>query len=284
MSQALEKHLPADVTASLNHHYDTSDKDAWLDVFHPQQATTALPTVIWVHGGAWVSGGKEQVANYLRILSGRGYTVVGVGYSLAPGKTYPAPLVQVNAALAYLQANAQRLHVDPSQLYLAGDSAGAQIAAQLANIISEPSYARMVGIQPAIARTQLRGVLLYCGAYDLGLVDFDSASGLFLKTVLWSYAGTRDFMISPRFAAASVRGFITPDFPPSFISVGNADPLAPQSHAMAGALAAQKVSVDSLFFPESYTPALPHEYQFNLDTEAGWQALERSVQFLSKRR
>lgn len=286
MSQALEKHVPADVTASLDHHYDTGDQDAWLDVFHPSQAkqtNTALPTIVWVHGGAWVSGGKEQIANYLRVLAGRGYTVVGVAYSLAPGKTYPTPLVQVNAALAYLQANAARLHVDPSRLYLAGDSAGAQIAAQLANIVSSPVYARMVGIQPAINRGQLRGVLLYCGAYDIGRIDFNSASGLFLKTVLWSYAGTQDFMNSPRFTAASVLDFVTPAFPPSFISVGNADPLAPQSYAMAEALAAQKVAVDSLFFPQTYTPVLPHEYQFDLDSEAGRQALERSVQFLSAR-
>ena len=41
------------------------------------------------------------------------------------------------------------------------------------------------------------------------------------------------------------------------------------------------VRVDALFFPADYEPALPHEYQFNLDTEAGRLALDRSVAFLN---
>ncbi len=285
MSQSLEKHVPAGVAATLNERYDAGDEDALLDVFYPAQiegTRIALPTILWVHGGAWVSGDKGQIANYLRILASKGYTVVGVGYSIAPRKLYPAPLRQINTALAYLQTNAQRLHIDPARLYLAGDSAGAQIAAQLANIISEPSYARDVGIAPTIRRSQLRGVVLYCGAYDIGLIDLEGGSGFFFKTVLWSYAGSKNFTTDPRFAAASVAHFVTPNFPPTFISVGNGDPLAPQSHAMVKALEAQQVPVDPLFFPDTYAPALPHEYQFNLDTPAGQQALEQSVRFLSR--
>jgi hypothetical protein len=36
-----------------------------------------------------------------------------------------------------------------------------------------------------------------------------------------------------------------------------------------------------LFFPDAYTPPLPHEYQFNLDIEAGRIALERSIKLLA---
>lgn len=286
MSEALAKHVPPGISAVLDEQYDASDGDAQLDVFYPtglDHTSAVLPTIVWVHGGAWVSGDKGQVANYLRILASKGYTVVGVNYAIAPRQTYPVPLRQVNAALAYLQANAGRLHVDPSRFFLAGDSAGAQIVAQLANIVSVPSYARLVGIEPAIQRSQLRGVLLYCGAYDIGRVDFSGASGVFLKTVLWSYAGQKDFATDSAFATASVLRYVTPAFPPTFISAGSADPLAPQSDAMAKALETQKVKVDSLFFPQDHSPALSHEYQFDLDNEAGQQALERSVRFLSSR-
>lgn len=286
MSQALSKHVPPGVSEVLDEHYDTSDGDAYLDIFYPSRIdgkAAVLPTVVWVHGGAWVSGDKDQVANYLRILASMGYTVVGVNYSIAPDRKYPTPLRQVNAALGYLQANSSRLHIDPARLFLAGDSAGAQIIAQLANIISDPAYARLVGIEPITRRSQLRGVLLYCGAYDLGLVDFKGAAGVFLKTVLWSYAGDKDFATNSAFAPASVLRFVTPTFPPAFISAGNADPLVSQSRAMADALARQNVKVDSLFFPPDHVPALPHEYQFDLDGQAGRQALARSVRFLSSR-
>ena len=73
---------------------------------------------------------------------------------------------------------------------------------------------------------------------------------------------------------------VTPAFPPAFISAGNADPLEPHSHAMAAALQKQGVRVDALFFPKDHALPLPHEYQFNLDSEAGRKAMERSVAFL----
>lgn len=152
----------------------------------------------------------------------------------------------------------------------------------MANIVSVPSYAQKFGIQPAIERRQLRGVLLYCGAYDAKLVTFDGPIGVFMKTVLWSYAGKIDFVTDPQFQTASVIDFVTPAFPPTFISVGNGDPLASQSRAMAQTLEKQDVKVDGLFFPATHKTALPHEYQFNLDAEIGWQALERSVEFIAK--
>lgn len=285
MSDALEKHVPSGVTSVLNEHYDPTQADTYLDVFYPTNtSSTPLPTLVWVHGGAWVSGDKAQIANYLRIVASQGYTVVGVGYSIAPAHTYPVPVQQVNQALAYIQAHAARLRVDTSRMYLAGDSAGAQIAAQLGNVISEPSYARTVGITPAMQRQQLRGVLLYCGAYDMDLVQIKGATGVFLKTVLWAYAGTPDFATDTRFAPASVAKYVTSAFAPTFISAGNADPLEAQSHAMAQALRRQKVRVDTLFFEPGHQPPLQHEYQFDLDSAAGQTALRRSMEFLSSTR
>jgi acetyl esterase len=112
-------------------------------------------------------GSKDDIANYGRILAARGYAVVGVDYSIAPGAKYPKPVQQVNTALAYLVTNGSRLHLNTSNIVLAGDSAGAHIAAQLANVVSVPSYAELLGITPAISRLQLRGLVLFCGAYDV---------------------------------------------------------------------------------------------------------------------
>jgi acetyl esterase/lipase len=100
--------------------------------------------------------------------------------------------------------------------------------------------------------------------------------------VLWSYSGGKSFAHDPFFATASIIDYVTSDFPPAFISVGNADPLEQQSHAFADALVSRGVRVDALFFPKDYSPPLPHEYQFNLDTDAGRLAFERTVNFLSQ--
>lgn len=283
--QALERHLPSDVSGNLNIRYDETDPDAHLDVFFPAAldgTEETLPTIVWIHGGGWVSGSKDEIANYLKILAGEGYSVIGVDYSIAPGAIYPTPLRQVLAALTYLDENGAKLHVDPTRIILAGDSAGAQIAAQIANIITTSSYADTVGIQPTIAPDQLKGIILFCGAYDTRTLDLEGPFGGFLKTVMWSYSGRKDFANAPGFETASVARYVTSAFPAAFVSAGNGDPLAPQSAAMADALTAVGVPVDALFFSADTEPPLSHEYQFDLDTDAGHVALDRVLAFLRR--
>lgn len=282
-AEALGKHVPKGISERLNERYSIHDRDARLDVFYPsvvEGTERLLPTIVWVHGGGWISGSKKDVANYLRILASRGYTTVGVDYSIAPGRTYPTPLRQVNAALGFLSKNGARLHVDSTRLILAGDSGGAHIASQVATLIGEPSYAKRLGIASSIRREQMAGMLLYCGAYDVSGARLDGPYGSFLKTMLWAYSGERSFQMDTRFATATVIRYVTASFPPSFISVGNDDPLESQSQAFAAKLDSLGVPVDRLFYPDDFDPPLPHEYQFNLDSEAGRRALDRSVAFL----
>ncbi|NJN88663.1 MAG: alpha/beta hydrolase [Leptolyngbyaceae cyanobacterium SL_7_1] len=283
IAHKLEKHVPPGVNAIVDQPYRPNDNDAKLDVFYPQALPTAdvvLPTIVWVHGGAWISGDKSHVANYLKILASHGYTTVGVGYSIAPEHQYPTPLIQLNEAIAYLQQQATRLHIDPSQMVLAGDSAGAQIAAQMAAMVTNPPYAIEVGIQPTLQPNQLKAMLLNCGGYDTSLLNLDGSFGSFLRTVMWSYSGTKNFLTDPRFQSFSVLDYITSRFPPAFITAGNADPLAPHSIALAKTLTEVGVPIDTLFYPADHTPLLEHEYQFNLDLADGQEALRRILAFL----
>lgn len=275
---ALEKHVPGNIVTRRDLAYGEGPGEIF-DINRPQGADGPLPTIVWVHGGGWIAGSKDGVANYLKVLAGRGYTSVGVEYSTGFGATYPKPVEQVNAALGHLVRNATDLGVDPDALVLAGDSAGAQIAAQIAIITTDPAYAKRIGIAPALEPRQLAAVMLLSGAYDIGSVDLDGDQGWFLRTVLWAYSGTRNFLADERFMLASVSDHVTAAFPPAFVSSGNGDPLAPQAAALARKLEALGVPVDSLFFPAGYDPPLPHEYQFNIDTAAGSEALERMLTF-----
>lgn len=282
-SDGLVKHLPTDVMARLNETYDRDSPHGKLDVFFPaavEGTDRRLTAVVWIHGGGFVSGRKEDIGNYGRILAGRGFVVLAVDYTIAPEAQYPTPVRQVNTALAWLVRNADRLHIDPTRIVLAGDSAGSHIASQLANAIAVPAYARALGLEPGITRRQLAGVVLHCGVYGADHLNFDGPFGGFLRTALWSYFGTRDFLSDLRLEQFSIARHLTSDFPPAFISAGNGDPLLPQSRALAAALKEKGVVVDELFFPDNYAPALPHEYQFSLDSPAGVLALDRSVAFL----
>lgn len=281
-SAALVPHAPTDLVEVIDEAYAVADPDGRLDVFRPDRQE-ALPTIVWVHGGAFVSGTKGDVANYLRVLAGRGFTVVGVDYSIAPGKRYPTPVRQVAAALEHLVDHADRLGVDPGQIVLAGDSAGAQIAAQVASLVTDPDYAARVGIAVDLPPTSLRGVVLFCGAFDFELSHGSSKLGAWLiDTALWSYLGTRDHRSDPASALASVPQNLPATFPPAFVAAGNADPLLPHSLGLVTALDRVGVDHETLFFESDHEPRLGHEFQFDLDTEAGRIALDRAVAFVER--
>ncbi len=279
-SAALEKYLPDGIGAALDVLPDPGDPDAAFDLYRPESSgDAALPVIVWVHGGAFVSGSKSDVASYARILAARGFAVVAAGYSIAPGARFPRPVEQVNATLAYLVGHADTLGIDPARIVLAGDSAGAQIAAQVASLTTSPAAAAELAIKPALTPGQLRGVILFCGPYDLSLIKGGGVVGVFLNTVTRAYSGARDWRTDPGFGRLTLTDDLTPDFPPAFISAGNADPLLPHSVALTEALRNAGARTDTLFFPADEVPPLGHEYQFNLDIAAGQIALERVVAF-----
>jgi acetyl esterase/lipase len=281
--KALEKHVPPGTAEKRDLRYAEDSSDTKLDVFYPAEIESSdrkLPVIVWVHGGGFIGGTKDEVANYLKILANQGFVTVGIDYSLAPGARYPTPVRQLNMALAFVNANAGAHHIDASRIILAGDSAGAQIAAQTAVAISVPAYAAELALEPAITRAQLRGVVLHCGVYSTDGIDFEGPFGGFLRTVFWSYFGTKDFTGAPQLEQFSVLANMTPAYPPAFISAGNADPLEPQSRRLAERMKELGMTADTLFFEKSYQPPLPHEYQLNLDIEAGRQALDRSIEFM----
>lgn len=297
LKQTMEAHAPSQgVTTLLDQPYET-DSATRLDVYFPDSAAHSgqrLPAVVWTHGGAWISGNRDDAAPYFRMIALKGYTVVSLGYSLAPGRIYPTPIQQVNAALAYIQQHAARLHVDPERIVLAGDSAGAQITSQVAALTTNPAFAAQLGITPALKPAQVRGVILYCGIYDLpALVNRDEVPGadtfvtrLFgwgINTVVWAYTGERGGKPSAMNQMSTI-DHLTAAYPPSFISGGNGDPLTDrQSRPLAAKLQSLGVPVSTLFFPPEHEPSLAHEYQFQIDLPDAQHAFTQMIAFLRDR-
>ena len=63
----------------------------------------------------------------------------------------------------------------------------------------------------------------------------------------------------------------------------DADPLAEHSRHLVDALQSEGVDVDALFYPPDHQPALPHEYQFDLDLADARTAFARLVDFFTRR-
>ena len=288
---------PADaVVVQRDLTYADGSPDSRLDVYSPAELGPGetRPTIMWVHGGGWLAGRKENLESWARILASRGVTVVVPGYSLAPGARYPTQLQQVLQATAFLLATPPS-HVDPHRLVLAGDSAGASLVAQAATAITTPGYADLAGVRTAVDPEALRGLVLCCGPYELemlggaGTPASDDARSRLLAAaghaIGWSYLGSPHFLDDPRTASLVLVDHVAPGFPPAFVTGGNADPLTVGAHRYAERLAAVGNEVETLFFPDDYREMgvpLGHEYQFDLRLEAAELALERSLDFVRR--
>jgi acetyl esterase/lipase len=264
--------------------YGDAGTDTMLDAFTPASATKPLPTVVWIHGGAWISGDKENVAPYLRILASHGYTTIGLNYTIGPEATYPTAVSQLNRALGYITEHAAELNVDPTQIVLAGDSAGSQLASQLAVLTTNPEYAQLMGMRPELREHQLVGTILNCGVYDLRrMSDLTGITAWGFKIALWGYTGTKNWSETYAGATMSTVDFVTDRFPPTYISGGNGDGLTwIETVPMSIALKNAGVDVDELLWPADHEPALPHEYQFHLDFTDAHTALQRTLDFLAE--
>jgi acetyl esterase/lipase len=240
-----------------------------------------LPLVVWVHGGGWIGGTRTQMREYLQIIAGAGYVAVGLDYSHAPRRHHPVQARQVNTALRYLTSLEDSYGIDPQRVVLAGDSAGAQIAAQVAAAHVDPSYARAIGLVPALRPGQIRAAVLMCGAYDLTGPLGRGVQARILHAALWAYAGIRNYRTDPAFGYASVLYHLTPDYPPAFVTAGDTDPVLPQSRELVERLDALGVATSPLF-PDAGTGA-GHEYHLDLDTEPAAHALTQLLAHLAER-
>lgn len=279
---ALEPRLPAGLVEHPDLAYGTGPRERLDLILPPGPAPPeGWPVLFWVHGGGFVSGSKENVGNYLRLVSAEGYAAIAPNYTRAPTRRHPRPTEEMLAALLWVRAAAADYSLDPSRIVLAGDSAGSHIALQTTIALHDPAYARSLSLRPDDNLARPRGLALFCGVYDLEGLQTEGPFGAFLRTVLWSYFGTTDADAAPDAALFSLFAHLPPDLPPLFLTAGNADPLLPQTEALARAAAGRGIPVETLLFPAEYQPPLGHEYQFTLDA-AGEEALSRLIAFLDR--
>ena len=95
-------------------------------LFLPTSAPPDLPAVVVVHGGSWkhTSGDMERLC---RKLAHSGFAAFNINYRFAPQYLYPAPIEDVEAAVAWLRAHASKYSIDPKNIAGWGYSAGAHL-------------------------------------------------------------------------------------------------------------------------------------------------------------
>lgn len=266
--------------------YISQFKNHHTDIYYPDEEGI-FPVLFWIHGGGFVSGGKEDVEEFSVYLANAvKIAVVAVGYELAPSSTYPGQLKQTKEMVDYFLQNQARFPMlDFSQILFGGDSAGAQIAAQFLITQTNASYGKKIGIPQIVPLQTLKGAILCCGPYELKqLTERHRASFIqkFLAdTVAWALLGTKKWQEKPELLEASLLNKLTKNFPPSYVTDGNTFSFSKQGIAFTQVLNKLKIPVTSLFF-EEYDKRVKHNYQFDFTAAEAKINFERTVDFIRK--
>jgi acetyl esterase/lipase len=133
-----------------------------LDVYRPAAAAGAAPVVVFFYGGEWKRGARADYRFVGRRLAQAGMVAIVADYRTYPRTTFPGFVEDGAAAVAWARANATRIGGDPARLFVAGHSAGAQIAALLG---ADARYLQRVGMRPR----ELAGVIGLSGPYDFNI-------------------------------------------------------------------------------------------------------------------
>jgi acetyl esterase/lipase len=145
-----------------------------LDIYAPPGAGPH-PVVVFVHGGSWRFGDRQQaLASYVKLgrrLAKRDVVAVVISYRLAPGFKHPSQVRDVARALAWTMAHASEYGGDPDAIFAMGHSAGAQLVA-LAG--TDARWLEEAGGSPA----QLKGVIGISGPYDVAHLGRSAAGAL----------------------------------------------------------------------------------------------------------
>lgn len=252
------------------------DQGQGLRVYTRAGGESSGAALLWIHGGGYLIGDVCQDNAFCSITARElGIVVVSVEYRLAPEHPFPAPLDDVAAAWQWLQESAESLGVDQKRIAIGGASAGAGLAACLAQRLHDAG-----GVQPV-------GQWLFAPMLDdrtAARRELDQR-----KHRVWSNAANRSGWAaylgvepgapeSPAAAAAARRADLR-GLPPAWISVGDIDLFAEEDSEYAQRLL--DAGVDCTF---DLVPGAPHGFEaWAADTGVSRRLLERGRAWLGAR-
>jgi len=116
------------------------DRHLLLDVFYPAKTKKRKPAVLMIFGGGWKSGDKTQNHAMAIELAKQGYVAVSAEYRLSGEAIYPAAVLDLKAATAWMRSHAKKYGIDKKKIAALGCSAGGQLAALLGTTNNKQLY------------------------------------------------------------------------------------------------------------------------------------------------
>ena len=203
------------------------------------EAQGELPLLFYVHGGGFVIGDLETHDKVCRTLCHDvAAVVVAVDYRLAPEHPFPAAIDDVTRALRWVAAHARELGADPARIALAGDSAGAQLAAVAAMRAAGAITPRALGLIYPVAQ--------HYSEPSPSMAENGEGKFLTAGVMKWfvdCYLGGRD-ELARHPEVALVRSPALSALPPTWVATMGHDPLRDEGHALAQRIAQAGVATE----------------------------------------
>ena len=221
-----------------------------MDIYLPDTAGP-YPVIIWIHGGGYMSGDKNN--GYLHLAKEglkRGYAVVSINYRLTNEAQHPAQINDVKAAIRFLRANSNEYNLNPDKIAVWGSSAGGGLAAlagtsgnveelqddSLGNSNTSDQVQAVVDMKGPINFSTLLPQLQNINNSNNNSYNYNETEHMLEKLM-----GGNVSLIPDQVAMANPETFISTDDPPFFIVHGNADSLIPFEQSVDFANKLQKV-------------------------------------------
>jgi acetyl esterase/lipase len=203
----------------------TNGWNAKLDLYLPlHDAGTPKATFIYIHGGGWVTGSKDESALEVLPLLSMGFAVVNVDYRLAQMAPAPAAVEDCRCALRWVFRHAQQYGFDTTRVVIGGMSAGGHLALLTA---MAPASAGFDDLCPGNEDLHVAAVVNFFGIVDVP----DVLTGPHARDFATGWLG---HLPQPEKIAhwVSPIEYVRAKGPPVLTVHGDADPVVPYDHAL----------------------------------------------------
>ncbi|MDP9117012.1 MAG: alpha/beta hydrolase, partial [Actinomycetota bacterium] len=195
-----------------------------LDVYHHRDLPRGRPVLLQVHGGAWIIGNKDQQGIPLMMqMAAAGWVCVAINYPLSPRSKWPAHLVAVKRAVAWIREHIGEYGGDPAFIAVTGGSAGGHLAAMAALTAGDTT------LQPGFEEvdTSVQACVPHYGVYDFTDESGQPFATARLDSLIRRWIMAPDAVYPDDYRAASPISRIGDVVPPFFVVHGSTDTLVP---------------------------------------------------------